>query len=1537
MTYDLGVIKRQKYFGPPTPSAASGGLLSYYTLGTSTYAVHTFVSSGVFKLAQPINTAVTASVLVVAGGGGGGAHLVGSSNAHGGGGGAGGLLTTSSFVFSNTLTYVITVGSGGAGGPGGTVAVTSTVAGNAANGTNSTIVAAVTTYYNAIGGGFGGGGVANNNATAIGDGGSGGGGTYANFTGDIGAGTAGQGNNGGPAGTSISYSSGGGGAGAAGIQSSGASTGGIGVISTITGSSVYYAGGGSGANTSITTGGAGGGGQGSATGTAAAGIQNGTRGLGGGGGGGGGAASSTVARAGGNGGSGVVIISYPITLPASTFNDPDPYFNRVVALIQDTTGDLQPTHITDSSLNNIWMQPTSYLINNILPSFYNPFSTNDSSLGSTYFDGTSTNQCLTNATSTSSFAFGTNDFTIECWVNASTKASTSPVIIGSYATTLAANTWALHLDRTSSANKFSFYAFNGTLVLVGATSINLRQWNHIAIVRGGNTINMYLNGVLDATSSYTQTLNVAGTSYKIYIANAGGSDAATWFNGYISNLRISNNTAIYTGNFAPINAPLTVVQAGSSNITALTGYNTTFLSLQTSVPSNNSRFINATSSTQVLTVDDYPAWGSYTPYGRNWSMGFNATMNMWVAANTTDTSLIIGTSDFTIESWIHIDADLTTQYFPIIARLDSAGTYGVGSWGLGLVPNAATGQGVMVFNNGVSDFFTASTTISGFTWHHVAVTRQGTTLNAWLDGALYATTTTSVTNLNGVGEIRIGRTKDATNSTLRSAYGHISNCRVVVGDAVYKSAFVPSAFPLAAISSGTVVKTLLLTCQNSRLQDNSGNNFTMSVPNATSLTGVVSSRFSPFPNQPYNKTVQGVVGSSIYFNQWSIFSSPDTIYLDTANTASNLRLTGDFTIEFWVNCANQEQGSALDTDGLILSRNQAYASTSTFSFLISSSNFGHKLLIRTGNPITTVLTSLSYIPNQIWHHIAVTRKNGTVSLYVDGIQEVNTINTSTWDYSNISIGSNRFSATDGYSGYLCDFRIINGRAIDNIGSTQQADYLVVAGGGGGGRVSTSPATTASGGAGGAGGYVSSSISLRLGIKYVVTVGAGGAGGNVYGFPSQDGDPGSNSSLSGLEATGGGAGGASASPANAGNSGGSGGGGSGSYGAAGGAGGAGVAGQGNSGGSGAILNSGGGGGAGSVGGNAVSNISGGNGGAGQQWLNGSYYAGGGGGGARIGTAGLGGIGGGGNGSTSTTAGISATPNTGGGGGGGVGAGAGVAGGSGGSGIVIVRHPDALSTGTITGGGTASASIGGYIYYTFTASGTFVLGNTVNTVTPPQTALRADANTQTVFLLRPTPAIIELSGKTNPILYGDAVKSLVVTKYGSSSIYLDGTVDNILILDDNGNGGDSVAPYGDFTVEMWIYNTAAAGTSRRLISKGYYSASGWGFAVNSSGVWGSFSSSESETAIPTAATAGLNTWQHVAVVRASNYLYLYVNGVPIYYVSYTGYDNDVDGYYIGPHAATSNLGFQGYIDGIRITKGVARYTGQFTPPTQAFPTR
>jgi hypothetical protein len=201
-------------------------------------------------------------------------------------------------------------------------------------------------------------------------------------------------------------------------------------------------------------------------------------------------------------------------------------------------------------------------------------------------------------------------------------------------------------------------------------------------------------------------------------------------------------------------------------------------------------------------------------------------------------------------------------------------------------------------------------------------------------------------------------------------------------------------------------------------------------------------------------------------------------------------------------------------------------------------------------------------------------------------------------------------------------------------------------------------------------------------------------------------------------------------------------------------------------------------------------------------------------------------------------------------------------------------------------------------------------------------------------------------------GNAQISTSVKKYGTGSIAFDGNGDYLEVPDNSAFSFGS----GDFTIEAWIYPTAYAAQD----NDGNYIAAIYthnqSFPVNSKAVlfylqgtassytkiaFNGASSNTTSTLIEGNYTFALNTWAHVAVVRNGNNIYLYVNGTQVN--STTAFTLTLQDSTVTPKIGAAMLYsgynyywyFPGYIDDFRITKGVARYTANFTPPTAAFP--
>jgi hypothetical protein len=185
------------------------------------------------------------------------------------------------------------------------------------------------------------------------------------------------------------------------------------------------------------------------------------------------------------------------------------------------------------------------------------------------------------------------------------------------------------------------------------------------------------------------------------------------------------------------------------------------------------------------------------------------------------------------------------------------------------------------------------------------------------------------------------------------------------------------------------------------------------------------------------------------------------------------------------------------------------------------------------------------------------------------------------------------------------------------------------------------------------------------------------------------------------------------------------------------------------------------------------------------------------------------------------------------------------------------------------------------------------------------------------------------------YGSVSLSSAQTKFSANSVYFAGADDVAYIPDNNAFSFGS----GDFTLETWIYPTRT-GANQRFLGQYQSSTYQWFLRLNTSDKLQVFWNDVSFGL--TGDEVNANEWSHVACVREGSDLSLYINGSRVdqrtMTVTLANYSNYLA---VGAGATSiSNFGifeeFRGYIDGFRITKGIARYSGATVAvPTDAFP--
>lgn len=165
-----------------------------------------------------------------------------------------------------------------------------------------------------------------------------------------------------------------------------------------------------------------------------------------------------------------------------------------------------------------------------------------------------------------------------------------------------------------------------------------------------------------------------------------------------------------------------------------------------------------------------------------------------------------------------------------------------------------------------------------------------------------------------------------------------------------------------------------------------------------------------------------------------------------------------------------------------------------------------------------------------------------------------------------------------------------------------------------------------------------------------------------------------------------------------------------------------------------------------------------------------------------------------------------------------------------------------------------------------------------------------------------------------------------KFGSASLYLPGT---------SGHYASVSLPEmaGDFTIEGWIYAwSPGAGASRAIISCPQYEV----YRQGSTSQLNLYRASGASVVINGAAGGvSNNSWLHVAWVRESGSMRLYLNGTLQGSAFSDSTTISASTWFLGEYAPSGGEPWYGWLDEWRVTVGTCRYTSDFTAPSAAFP--
>jgi hypothetical protein len=304
-------------------------------------------------------------------------------------------------------------------------------------------------------------------------------------------------------------------------------------------------------------------------------------------------------------------------------------------------------------------------------------------------------------------------------------------------------------------------SFDVSVDLVSNATIADTNWHHIAVVGVGGQVSLYIDGIKDSTMSKEYT----GTgSYNVGFSEYGPVN----FYGKITGLRMIIGSALYSGDSFTVPTTLPTDISGTQ---LLLNFGAT---AAPTVTAPSTWYSDESSAHHAVTLN-----GTVTQSDEGGGVvAANFDGSSWLSVAD---SIGIASGEFTIEAFVKLNSlsPSTGREFTFIGQqsgqisffADPDGNLGFGPY---TVANDLTDNGVLTQTD---------------IWHHLAISRSGTTTQMFIDGVLVATT--EQTRDFGLGSLLIGSSPSSQNLN-----GKIIGLRIVQGQGLYTSDFaVPTTLP----------------------------------------------------------------------------------------------------------------------------------------------------------------------------------------------------------------------------------------------------------------------------------------------------------------------------------------------------------------------------------------------------------------------------------------------------------------------------------------------------------------------------------------------------------------------------------------------------------------------------------------------------------------------------------------------------------------------------------------------------------------------
>jgi len=426
----------------------------------------------------------------------------------------------------------------------------------------------------------------------------------------------------------------------------------------------------------------------------------------------------------------------------------------------------QSNRFIDNSSNSFAITRNgNVVVTNLAP--FAPTSVYTSGLGASgYFDGSGDSVVTP---SSSSLSFGTGDFSVEAWIyfiagNYIISNYTQLSSPGDYGTLIYWNSGSVRAAlKSDNANE---------LILTSSVVAAARAWNHVAFVRTGTTVSLYLNGSRVATgtssiTSLTDKFKIGG----VYVSNSNGD-----YTGYVTDLRVYKGAGPYDATSSSITVP-TAPLTTSSNPSLLMNF-------------KNAAIFDSAAKNDLETVGNAQIDTTTKKFGTG-SLKFDGTGDYLILQPTP--TLEPSGGNLTWEMWVNTSS--STLNATLYSRTPSS--FSAGMWALQINLASAASGDVILYSGDYSLvgplLQTSVVNVRDANWHHIAVVRNGSSWVLYVDGTSRAANTWTGT-ITALASAQTWIGKDQFYGS-RDYLGYIDDLRITNGVARYTANFTPPTRP----------------------------------------------------------------------------------------------------------------------------------------------------------------------------------------------------------------------------------------------------------------------------------------------------------------------------------------------------------------------------------------------------------------------------------------------------------------------------------------------------------------------------------------------------------------------------------------------------------------------------------------------------------------------------------------------------------------------------------------------------------------------